>query len=250
MRKLFNWITRKKKPVSQYSVVNKYPLLTSKDRDIIRRWVNSVETGSPEGNYSKVSRFYDGPGGKRQITYGRSQTTEAGGNLGELIDNYLAAGGKVKSLKRYHSRRRYGWAGNTAFAKDLEKAGKEKIMQQAQDDFFDKKYFQRAYDWGKQRGFVNPYSYLVLFDSFIHSGSIPMFLRKRFAASPSDEKSWITQYVNTRHKWLANWGDGRSQKSRLLRTSSYRTRGLKQLLDADNWNLEKRPIIVNGIKVI
>ena len=53
--------------------------------------VNVFETGTPNGNYSNISIYADGPaiGGQRikQITYGRSQTTEYG-VLKILIQEY------------------------------------------------------------------------------------------------------------------------------------------------------------------
>jgi hypothetical protein len=49
-----------------------------------------------------------------------------------------------------------------------------------------------------------PLSMLVVYDSFIHSGSVPMFLRKRFIERPpangGDEKKWIGSYVEVRHQ--------------------------------------------------
>ena len=44
------------------------------------------------GKYGAISIFEDGPNDIRQITYGRSQTTEYG-NLRELVQMYVEAGG-------------------------------------------------------------------------------------------------------------------------------------------------------------
>ena len=49
--------------------------------------MNVFETGRPEGHYSAVSVYNDGPHDIRQITYGRSQTTEHG-NLRALVRDY------------------------------------------------------------------------------------------------------------------------------------------------------------------
>jgi chitosanase len=44
----------------------------------IEKVVNVFETGTPEGRYDLLVVMNDGPGGRPQITYGRSQTTEFG----------------------------------------------------------------------------------------------------------------------------------------------------------------------------
>lgn len=80
-------------------------------------------------------------------------------------------------------------------------------MAKTQDAFFEKYYYSPALKWAKANGFVKPLSMLVIYDSFIHSGSIREFLLKRFAATVpingGNEDSWIRQYVDTRREWLA-----------------------------------------------
>ena len=56
----------------------------TKKKDKIQSILNVFETGKPDGDYSNVTIFSDGPKGIRQITYGKSQTTEWG-NLNKLI---------------------------------------------------------------------------------------------------------------------------------------------------------------------
>ena len=53
-----------------------------------------------------------------------------------------------------------------------------------QDDFFDKRYFQPAMAWGEDKGFSLPLSALVIYDSFIHSGSILYSLRQPLTDLP------------------------------------------------------------------
>ena len=66
---------------------------------LIERVVNVFESGKPEGNYAATVIFNDGPNDIKQITYGRSQTTEYG-NLRELVQKYVAANGLYsKKLK-------------------------------------------------------------------------------------------------------------------------------------------------------
>jgi chitosanase len=84
---------------------------------------------------------------------------------------------------------------------------------------------------------------LVIYDSYIHSGRILDFLRKRFAEVPpvrgGDEKAWTTAYVKARHHWLS------THSSQPLRVSSYRTRGFLQQIELNNWLLDEK-VMMNG----
>jgi len=66
--------------------------LTAQQKRICEQVVNVFETGSTDGDYSNISIYNDGPNDIRQITYGRSQTTEYG-NLHELVDLYASRNG-------------------------------------------------------------------------------------------------------------------------------------------------------------
>src|SRR3954471_21822154 len=56
--------------------------LTPGQRAGCERVINVFETGTVRGRYGAIAIFADGPHGIRQVTYGRSQTTEYG-NLRE-----------------------------------------------------------------------------------------------------------------------------------------------------------------------
>jgi len=90
-------------------------------------------------------------------------------------------------------------------------------------------------------------SMLVIYDSFIHSGSILPFLRKKFTepvpAQGGDEKKWLGEYVKARHKWLA----GHSKP--ILRKTIYRTNCYLGEIEGKNWHLTVLPIRMNGIAV-
>lgn len=223
--------------------------LTSGQRLILDRMINVFETGTIKGKYGAISIYRDGPHLIRQITYGRSQTTEYG-NLRQLVEMYANAGGTYSDdLKSY-----VPLIGNTAlvdnepFKQLLRRAGNEDpVMRATQDKFFDQVYFQPAEKWADANGFTRPLSMLVIYDSFIHSGGILPFLRARFAELPpargGDEKRWISQYAETRHKWL-------STHSRAdLRASSYRTKDLVREIGRGNWDLSNLPLMANGTPV-
>src|SRR5690242_7775595 len=74
--------------------------ITPAQKSKILRIINVFETGKPDGVYDAISIYKDGPtvnGEKiRQITYGRSQTTEYG-NLKRLIELYMDRGGVLSN---------------------------------------------------------------------------------------------------------------------------------------------------------
>lgn len=110
--------------------------ISSQQKKIIEHIVNVFETGKIEGNYSAISRYDDEPGRIRQVTYGRSQTTEYG-NLHELIALYVQSNGTY-SAKFAPFVDKIGdtpLVDDDTFLKLLEDAGSDPVMQQAQDDF-------------------------------------------------------------------------------------------------------------------
>lgn len=213
--------------------------------------VNVFETGTKEGNYGNVTLLKDGPAGAdgnpiRQITYGRSQTTEFG-NLKALLQQYIQAGGlHAAALSPYISKigKKPSLCTDLALLAMLKDAGKnDPKMKTAQDTFFDQLYYQPALNWFTGMKFTSALSLLVIYDSFIHSGSIPSFLRERFAESvPKNggvEEKWIRQYADTRHNWLAG------HKNSILRKTIYRTQCFKNCISKNNWDLSL-PINANG----
>jgi chitosanase len=224
-------------------------MLTDTQKLICERVINVYETGTVEGKYGAISIYHDGPHRIRQITYGRSQTTEYG-NLKELVEIYVEEGGTFSAdLARYVDR-----IGITALVDDanfkslLRRAGNEDpVMRHAQDAFFDRRYFRPALDWASSHGFALALSTLVIYDSQIHSGGILPLLRARFPEKPpaagGDEKTWITQYVNVRHEWLTNNANPE------VRPSAYRTRDFLREIAKGNWDLAILPYMANGTRV-
>lgn len=226
------------------------PLLKRK----IEQVVNVFETSSLTGKYEKMVKLrdYTNPLTKLleiQITYGRSQTTEFG-HLKALIADYVACKGKFADVfSGYLNRigKNPSLANDEIFCSTLVKAGKEDpIMKSCQDNLFELKYFQPAFNWFTTNGFKLPLSLLVIYDSTIHSGSIPKFLRKRFETvlpvSGGNEKEWIENYIDVREKWLAN------HSNTILRSTVYRTTCFNEQIKNNNWLLTER-ITANGIIV-
>jgi len=218
-------------------------------KTLIQKIVNVFESGSPEGKYDTLVIYADGVNNSHQITYGRSQTTEQS-NLRALIDMYVESNGKyaadfIPYLEKIGVE---SLVDDENFKRLLKEAAqKDKKMCDTQDKFFDKYYWQPAVEWAKRNGFKLALSMLVIYDSFIHSGTIPMFLRKRFKefvpASGGDEKKWIASYIDARHQWL------KYHERPILRKTIYRTQVFINEVERSNWNLDKLPIDAHGIKV-
>ncbi|HNQ79073.1 MAG TPA: chitosanase [Acidobacteriota bacterium] len=230
--------------------------LSPSQKSLILRVINCFETGSPEGNYSALSIYADGPHGIRQITYGRSQVTEYG-NLKRLVSLYV----KGKGIFAGELGKYLGDIGSVPLVDDkgfkalLRSAGrKDPVMAKVQDAFFEDAYFKPALKWASkanclafrtQRGLCP--ERVTLYDSFIHSGSILKVIRRKFPEVPPSkggkEKPWIQAYVKARHEWLLG------SRKKFVRASSYRTKDLMKMIEDKNWNLDKLPLIANGIEV-
>jgi chitosanase len=223
--------------------------ISGSQKSIIQRVINCFETGRPDGDYGKISVYADGPHDIRQITYGRSQTTEYG-NLRRLVQMYVDAGGTYSNaLKPYADK--VGSAplvDDAAFKDLLRRAGREDpVMGHIQDEFFDNAYYLPALKWADAAGFSLALSALVIYDSFIHSGSILWTIRQRFSENPpgagGDEKAWTAAYVHQRHAWL------KGHHRAAVRASAYRTADLQKEIKKGNWNLDLLPVVANGKEV-
>ncbi len=216
---------------------------------LIQSILNVFETGTVEGKYDKLVIYDDGVENTHQITYGRSQTTEQG-NLNLLVEMYVDAGGKfADDFVPYLEKIGKEPLVDDEFLKSLliKAAREDQVMRDTQDAFFDQYYWDPAVSWFERNGFAFPLSMLVTYDSYIHSGRVPMFLRKRFIERPpargGDEKKWVASYVEARHQWL------KYHEKPLLRRTIYRTQTFLNEIEYENWDLNKLPISANGVNI-
>src|SRR5205085_7913435 len=125
-------------------------------------------------------------------------------------------------------------------------ARQDPVMQCVQDQFFDERYFKPAMNWADNHGFTLPLAALVIYDSFIHSGSILKLLRAMFPEVPpaqgGAEKAWIAAYVKARNKWLAN------HPRPVVRKTTYRTECFQREIKRDNWDLSQVPIKTQDVR--
>lgn len=213
----------------------------------IQKIVNVFESGKPDGDYGCISLYDDGPNGIKQVTYGKSQTTEWG-NLRDLVKMYIDNHGEYSDvLKPYLDKLgRVSVIGDKNFIHILKEASKDKIMKDTQDAFFDKHYWEPAKAWYIKNGFKTNLAMLVIYDSFIHSGSILKFLRDKFSekvpVNGGNEQHWILDYCKARYIWLDN------HSNPILRKTIYRVDNFLTAMKEENWDLSKT-FIANGEKI-
>ena len=124
--------------------------LTQQQKRICEQVINVFETGTVEGRYDTIVTFNDGPNGMRQITYGRSQTTEYG-HLETLIRMYVNAEGSFSNqLRPYISKiGEVPLVDDSDFKQLLRDAARnDPKMREVQDDFFEKKIFSTGHRMG------------------------------------------------------------------------------------------------------
>jgi chitosanase len=227
--------------------------MTEADLDFIRRVLSVAESGEPDFPYSEVYIYADDnrfSPPRRQITLSIG-FTEGGGNLKKVLDAYIAGGGALSQdlqpfIAGLGDKSRGSLAGNQGFIGLLKAAGKESTMRQVQHQQFDRMYLSPAINWGEEHGFTLNLSFLVIADSFLHSGSMMPFLMNRFPEKKpvdgGDEKAWINAYLKARHDWL------RTHSNKILNKTIYRADCYLAELAKGNWDLAT-PLVMHGTSV-
>ena len=220
-------------------------------KETIIQILNAFEndSASPKTEYDKVYLYHDGPGNVKQVTLARGYT-ECGGALWSVFSEYEKLGGsKAKELLSYKKDSCKGTLPNNKSFLNLitDTAKTDDKFCCAQDIVYDRMYWNPGYAWFEKNGFKLPLSLGVIQDSYLQSGGILDFLRKRFTesvpASGGDEKAWIKSYLETRKSWLAN------HTNTILHNTVYRPEFFLHQIRDNNWNLDKFPIYPNDSRV-
>ena len=219
----------------------------------IRRILSVAETGKPEWNPGAIYIYADDNRFKpprRQVTVSVGFTEN--GNLKKMLENYIEKGGEKSSqfqnyLPGMGSKNRPSLAGNKEFIGLLKEAGKDPKMKEAQEETFDALYLGPAFDWAETNGFEKPMSYLVIADSFLHSGSMLPFLMSKFPekkpSAGGNEVEWIKAYLEARRRWLAN------HSNKILNGTVYRADSFLREIAKENWNLNEGSIVMHGTEI-
>ncbi|HVM94924.1 MAG TPA: peptidoglycan-binding protein, partial [Candidatus Acidoferrales bacterium] len=221
--------------------------LTALQKAASQAIVNIFETGSVRGNYSDVTLLRGDSG---QLTYGRSQTTLASGNLYLLCKDYAARTDGAYSTKfapYLPALEACDTAlnNNMEFRSLLKDAGDDPVMHEVQDAFFDRVYWDPAIRSADALGAQTALGATIVYDSTVHGSwaRIRERTRQKYGElSAIGEKKWMAGYVDTRHEWLA------THPNPLLHNPVYRMDALAELIRAGNWTL-KLPFTVRGLNV-
>ena len=209
--------------------------------------VNIFETGTVRGNYADVTLL---PGDSGQLTYGRSQTTLASGNLYLLIQAYCARGDGqfgaamkpyLASLEACDRTLNY----DAVFRGLVWVAGDDPVMREVQDNFFVRIYWEPALRSAQTLGVVSALGTTVIYDSTIHGSwaHVRDLTRKRYGElGDIGEDEWLQHYVDTRRQWLAE------NANPVLHKTMYRMDAFKHIIDTGNWNLAL-PLTVRGLAI-
>lgn len=219
---------------------------------LIRRVLSVAETGRAEWDPSVIYIYAD----DNRFTPARKQITLSigfteSGNLKKVLQRYISKGGALSaafatylpSLGAGQSR-----AGDVKFINLLKSAGIEHAMKAAQTECFEELYLEPAFTWAISNGFRLPLSYLVIADSYLHSGSMLAFLMNRFQekrpVNADNEQRWIRSYLDTRKNWLS------THSNKILHKTVYRANCYLTELTKGNWMLADTPIVMNGVSVM
>jgi len=210
-------------------------MLTELQKRTSQAIVNVFETGRPLGDYGRVTVLKQDTG---HLTYGRSQTTLASGNLALLLHDYCDADGQLgHELKPFlpaFDSRDVSLDHDRGVKAILAQAGTDPVMQRIQDAFFDRVYWEPAVKSAAYLGFSKPLSVSVVYDSRVHGSYYRMRDRtndQRGTPEQIGEKAWIEGYVFIRKDWLSNHGN------ELLQKTVYRMNTFANLIRQDEWEL-------------
>ncbi len=222
-------------------------MLSRQQKKAAQAVVNVFETGRPLGDYGNVTFHPRDPG---QLTYGRSQTTLASGNLYLLLKDYCsrsesAYGSDLAAYLDRAAERDASLNYDERFKALLRQAGEDPVMQETQDRFFDRVYWDPSLRAAERLGISTALGICVVYDSRIHGSWGRMrdrTLARYGPVSETGERRWIESYVRVRKDWLAQ------HSNPLLRKTVYRMESFEVLMAEDNWDL-RLPFMVRGVRI-
>lgn len=203
--------------------------------------VNIFETSRPLGGYGALAVLDDGAG----ISYGFAQFTHRSGALCEVVERYLANGGKPgrerlsSALPLLSSTRASviaSLAADTQLKNALRFAAVTREMKDAQHYVAERRYLRPALAICARRGFTLPLSLAVVYDSVVQGS----FERIAARVAGGGEKDWIIEYVRRRDLWLGSIPR--------LRPTRYRTKFFLAQIMTGNWRL-RLPLSVHGVRL-
>lgn len=222
-------------------------MITELQKKAAQAIVNIFETGRPHGDYGQVTLL---AGDSGHLTYGRSQTTLASGNLYLLINAYCEAAdaefaSELSSYLEKLADRDIDLDHDTAFRHLLKDAGADPVMHDVQDQFFDRVYWIPSVQQADAIGIITALGNALVYDSHVHGSWRKMRDRTNSVhgwLGAITEENWIKGYVQERRNWLAH------HSRSILHRTVYRMDAFRQMIDAANWELAL-PFRVRGVLI-
>ncbi len=222
-------------------------MLSELQRRAAQAIVNIFETGRPQGDYGKVTLVKNDAG---HLTYGRSQTTLASGNLHLLVKAYCATPDAefAAPLSEYLGRlenRDTGLDNDMTFRHLLRDAGDDPTMHVVQDQFFDRVYWAPSLKTADAMAITSALGTGVVYDSRIHGSWArvrDINNTRHGLLEDIGEKAWVDNYVSQRREWLV------THSNPALHPTVYRMDAFRRLISASNWDLAL-PFTVRGIRI-
>jgi chitosanase len=221
-------------------------MLTLMQKRTAQAIVNIFETGGAIGDYGSITVI---PGDAGHLTYGRSQTTLASGNLALLMHSYCDASGQFSAELRPFltdfDRRDLALDSDEQVKAILRSAGSDPVMRQVQDAFFDRVYWNPANEAAASLGITQALSVTVVYDSKIH-GSFDLIRNMTTeqcgaVGGSVGERQWIEAYVDIRRNWLA------THPNEVLHKTVYRMDAFWDLISRAAWDLPLPLTVRNAV---
>ena len=127
----------------------------------------------------------------------------------------------------------------------LKDAGSDPVMQEVQDAFFDRVYWDPAMRSADALGAQSALGAAIVYDSTVHGSwaQVRDMTRKQFGELKQvGEVQWMSDYVETRRQWLATYPNP------LLHKTVYRMDAFRLIINAGNWKLGL-PLVVRGLSI-
>src|SRR5262245_9601012 len=208
--------------------------------------VNIFETGRARGHYGAVAVLKGDTG---HLSYGRSQATLGSGSLYLLLKAYCEAANArfapqlIPFLPRFRDKD-FALDHDGVLRDLLENAGDDPVMQQTQDGFFERGYWQPACDAASKCGLTKALSAAVIYDSHIQGGFRVILKRVKGGMQVSatvNESAWIASYLAERKAWLQGCAPP-------LPNTIYRAAAFENLIQLQQWDLSL-PLSTRGVTI-
>ncbi|HSH03621.1 MAG TPA: NBR1-Ig-like domain-containing protein [Anaerolineae bacterium] len=220
-------------------------------RETIWSITSVFESGIPQGNPAAYQNYDAGI-----VSYGAHQATLQSGTLQAVLEKYwsTSTSATAQALKNEYqtpvANKKPELRHDQRFKSLLINAATEPEMLAAQHDVFATNFYNPAIELAQSRGVETPLGLACVYDTRIQGGSITVTGRVDTALGGHigqldhqgrfiTEKRWITTFLNVRENWLNELADrnerlGNTINAQHLRTSTFRVRELRTILDNNN----------------